>query len=130
MQENLEGFGFKQCPQQRHLHCRGSRKLVWSRLQSLANPVAHSRILDVHEFRSNGVGVDSLQPGDHLAQCHGPVVEEEFRRNTKTEICVAKSKLTQTQQWILRARLRKGIDPRNCMTKRAIRVNETIDPRL
>src|SRR6266496_5496769 len=98
--------------------------LLRSRLQSLADPVAHSRILDVHEFRSNGVGVDSLQPGDHLAQCHGPVVEEEFRRNTKTEICVAEAELTQTEQRILRPRLCQGIDARNCMTKRAIRVNE------
>ena len=78
MQENLEGFRFKQRPQQRHLHCRWSRMLVRSRLQSLADPVTHSRVLNVHEFGADGVAINSLQAGNHLAQRHGPIVEEEF----------------------------------------------------
>ena len=51
---------------------------VRSRLQSLADPFAHSWILDVHEFRTDGVGINSLQAGHHLPHRHGAVIKEKF----------------------------------------------------
>ena len=52
--------------------------LVRSGLQSLADPITHSRVLNVHEFGTDGVGINSLQAGNHLAQGHRLIVEEEF----------------------------------------------------
>ena len=54
--------------------------------QALADPFAHSRILDMHEFRADGVGINSVEAGDHLAQRHRLVVEKKFRRNAQVDI--------------------------------------------
>src|SRR5436190_22443930 len=78
MQENLERFRLKQGAQECYLYCCWSRTLVRSRLQSLADPVTQSRVLNVHEFGSDGVGINSLQERDHLAQRHRSIVQEEF----------------------------------------------------
>ena len=60
--------------------------LVRSCLQLPPNPVADVRVLDVHELRANGIGIDSCETGDHLAQPHRAVVEEEFRGNATIKI--------------------------------------------
>src|SRR5207249_9654516 len=93
--------------------------------QPFADPCAHSRVLNVHEFRADRVGINSLETREHVAQDHRPIIEEEFRRNAKIEIRFSKSELAQTEQWILRSLLRERIDPRNRMPKRAICVDET-----
>ena len=79
MQESLERFGFEQCPQQRHLNRARRGMLVRTCLQSLADPFTHPRVLDMHEFRPDRVGVNSFEAGNQLAQGHRSIVEEEFR---------------------------------------------------
>src|SRR2546430_15689538 len=101
--------------------------LVRTRLQSLTNPFTHPWVLDMHELRADRVGVNSLQTGNQLAQRHRPIVEEEFRGNTKIKIGFAESELAQAKQRILRSLLCERIDSRNGVTEGAIRVNETID---
>ena len=130
MQENLERFGFEQRPQQRHLDRTRCRMLVRPRLQAPAHPLADARILDMHEFRTDGVGVNSLQTGNHLAQSYRLIVEKEFRGNAKIEIRLAETKLAETQQWIARSGVCQRIDACNGVTERAIRVDEAIDARL
>ena len=127
VQKNLERFGFEERPQQRHLNRARRGMLVRTCLQSLTNPFTHPRVLDMHEFRPDRVGVNSLQTGNQLAQRHRPIVEEELRGNAKIEIRFAESELRQAEQRILRSPLCERIDSRNGVTEGAIRVNETID---
>src|SRR6266436_7280444 len=101
--------------------------LLRPRLQSLPHPLTNPWVLDMHEFRADGVGINSLEAGDHFAQGHRLIIEEKFRRNPKIEICFAKSELVQTEQRIVRSRLCQRIDACNGMSERTIGVNETID---
>ena len=86
VQEDLERFGFQQRPQQRHLNCPRRRMLMRPRLQAAPHPLANPRVLDMHEFRADRIGVNSLEAGDHFAQGHRPIVEEKFRGNAKVEV--------------------------------------------
>ncbi len=52
---------------------------VRSRFQPPPYPLPNPRVLDMHEFRADGIGINSLEAGDHLAQSHLAIVEEEFR---------------------------------------------------
>src|SRR5438105_6376847 len=101
--------------------------LLRPRLQPAPYPIANPRVLDMHEFRADGVGINPLEASDHFAQGHRPIVEEKFRRNANIEICFAKSELAQTEQWILRSRLGQRIDACYGMSERTIGINETID---
>src|SRR5215831_6303405 len=101
-----------------------------TRFQSPADPFANARILNMHELRADRVGINSLEPRDHVAQRHRPIVEEELRRNAKIEIGLRKVEFAKTQQWILWSRLCQWVHPRNRVTERAIRIDETIDARL
>ncbi len=47
--------------------------------QSPPDPFADVRILNMHELRSDRVGINSVEPRDHVAQRHRPIVEEELR---------------------------------------------------
>src|SRR4029077_8198432 len=98
--------------------------------QSPPDPLADVRILNMHELRSDRVGINSVEPRDHVAQRHRPIVEEELRRNAKIEVGVGEPKLAQTQQWISRPRLCQRIYARDRVTQRAISVNQSIDSRL
>ena len=93
MQENLERFGFEERAQQGHLNLARRRMFVRPRLQPPPHPFADPRVLDVHEFRADGIRINPLEPSDHFAQGHLPIVEEEFRRNAEVEIRLSKSKL-------------------------------------
>jgi hypothetical protein len=86
VQEDLERFGFQQRSQQRHLNCARRRMLMWPRLQAAPHPLANPRVLNMHEFRADRIGVNSLEAGDHFAQGHRPIVEEKFRRNAKVKV--------------------------------------------
>ena len=86
MQENLERFGFEERTQQGDLNLARRRVFVRPRLQSPPHPLANPRVLDVHEFRADGIRINPFEPGDHFAQGHLPIVEEELRRNAKVEI--------------------------------------------
>jgi hypothetical protein len=86
VQEDLERFGFEQRAQQSYLNLARCRMLLRPRLQPHPHPLANARVLDMHEFRADGVGINPLEAGDHFAQSHRPIVEEKFRRNAKIEI--------------------------------------------
>ena len=58
------------------------------------------------------------------------VIEKEFRGDAKIEILFAETQLAQGQKRIFRALIRQGVDARDGVAKRAIRVNEAVDPRL
>src|SRR5262245_29743203 len=103
---------------------------VGTRFQSSPDPFADARILNMHELRTDRVSINSVEPRNHVAQCHGLSVQEELRRNAEVEVGVGKAKLAQGQQWICRLRLCQRVDARDRVTKRAIRVNQTIDARL
>src|SRR5437588_12259914 len=96
----------------------------------MPDPIAHPRILDVLKFGADGIRVDVFEQRDHLAQRHLAVVEKEFRRNLETEVLLAETKFTQTQERILRALLRQRIEPRAGVAERAVSVNEPVDSRL
>src|SRR6266496_385555 len=97
--------------------------------QSSPDPFADVWILNMHELGADRVGINSLEPRDHFAQRHRPIVEEELRRNAEIKLGVGEPKLAQTQQWICWPRLCQGIDARDRVTQRAISVDQSIDPR-
>src|SRR5436190_2193422 len=86
VQGGLERFGFEQRAQERYLNLARCRMLLGPPLQPHPHPLANARVLDMHEFRADGFGINSLETGDHFAQGHWPIVEEKFRRNAKIKI--------------------------------------------
>src|SRR5438477_1948473 len=96
----------------------------------MQHPVANARVLDVHELRADRVGVNSLQPRDHFTQLHFLIIEEELRRYAKIEVFFAEAQLAQRELRIFRALFRQWVDPRNGVTKRAIRIDQSVDARL
>ena len=94
------------------------------------HPVANPRILNVHEFRADRIRVNFCQARNHFAQRHLLAVGKKFRSDAKIEVLLAKTELAQRQQPILRSFFREWIYAGDCMTERAISVNQTVDPRL
>ena len=84
----------------------------------------------MHEFGADRTRVNFLEQRDHLAQRHLLVVEEKFGSDWKIEIFFIETELAQSEQRILGALLRQRIYSRDCVTKRAIGVNECVDARL
>ena len=78
MQEDFERLGFHQRAQQSHLDLARRRVFIGARLEPMPHPVTDAGVLNVHELGANRVGINLLQPRDHLAQRHLFVVEEEF----------------------------------------------------
>src|SRR5213080_4073279 len=75
---------------------------IGSEFMHIQDPFADVWILNMHELGADRIGINSLEPRDHFAQRHRPIVEEELRRNAEIELGVREPKLAQTQQWICR----------------------------
>jgi hypothetical protein len=69
-----------------------------ARLQPVAHPIPHPRVLDVLELGADRVRIDALERGDHLAQRHLLVIEEELRGDAQVEILVAEAELAQAEE--------------------------------
>ena len=130
VEENLERFRLEQESQKRDLHLDRSLMLRRARFEPVAHPIPDARILDVLKFRPDRVGINFLEPRDHLAQGHPFVVEKEFRRDLQIEVLLAEAKLAQGEERIFRPLVGQRIDPRDGVPERAIGVNQTVDTRL
>ena len=121
---------FEKRAQQRDLHFARGAVLRRDAIRAVPHPVPDARVLDVHELRADRVRINALERGDHLAQRHPPVIEEEFRGDLQIEILFAEAELAQREKRIFRALVRQRIHPRDRVTERAISVNQTVDARL
>ena len=82
------------------------------------------------KFRADRIRINASEERDHLAQRHLAAVEKKLRRNLEIEILLAKAKLAQTQQRILRAFVGQRIEPRDRVPERAVGVNQSVHSRL
>src|SRR5256714_13927655 len=130
MEKRLERFRFQKRPQNRDLRFARSVSLSRARFEPVPDPIPDARILNVLELGADGVGVDGFQKRDHVAQRHFAAVEKELRGDDEIEVFFAKPELAQSQKRIGRAFVRKRIDPRDRVAKRAIGVNQTVDAGL
>src|SRR5438045_456277 len=100
VEKRLERFRFQKRAKDRDLRFAGSVMFFRTRFQTMADPIADPRILDVLELGANRVGVDFFEKRDHLAQRHLAAVEKEFRRDDEVEVLLAETELTQTEERI------------------------------
>ena len=100
------------------------------RFESMPDPIAHPRVLDVLKLRADRIGIDAFEERDHFAQRHLAAVEKEFRRDLETEVLLAETKFAQTQERIFRALLRQRIKARDRVAERAVCIDESVDPCL
>ena len=101
-----------------------------ARFEPVPHPIPDARILDVLKFGADRVGINLLEPRDHLAQRHLFVIEKEFGGDLEIEILLAETELAQREKRVFRPLVGQRIDPRDGVSERAIGVNQTVDARL
>ena len=125
VQKLLEGLHFHQVPQHPRPRLCIQRPSA-PRLDPLAQPVSHTRILDVHIFKADLARINRFQLRHHVAQLHRLSAEEEFRRNDKVHVLFFETEFPQREQLMFRRRFLQGIRPRVQMPQRAIAVNKPV----
>ena len=94
VQESLERLHFQNVPQHPLLR-RSIRYPLRAVFDAVAEPVAHPRICDVHELKTNVAAVDFLQLRTHLAKRHRHSAEKIFRADREIEILIGKAEFAQ-----------------------------------
>ena len=91
VQEVLESLRLVKLAQHRAVQRAILAVAVAAVLHPLADPIAHARVLDVHELGADRVAVDGPQFGEHFAQQHRLAVTEIFRTDRALEVAVGEA---------------------------------------
>ena len=102
VEEVLEGLGLVKLPEDGAVQVSVGEVAVATVFDALAEPIAHPRILNVHELGANGVAVDVAEFGNHFAQEHGFAVAEILRGNGALEVAFGETDGLERKERILR----------------------------
>ena len=129
VQEPLECLNLIDVPQHPRLRV-GVHGPLCAVLDSLAQPVPHAGIRDVHELEADVLAENRLQFCAQVAQRHRRATEEIFRRHGEPEILLVEAEFAQAQQIVLRTLPRERVRLRDRVTERAVGIHEAVHARL